>query len=461
MIDLARVHLFLQKYDVAGPRYTSYPTVPAWTTAVGAAQYQQSLQSLKPSEKLSLYFHLPFCESLCHFCGCMQVITKDHSRSAGYVQTLLKEIDQVLQFLPAQSRDVIQIHFGGGTPNFLQPDELTQIMSLIRKNFKVLPDAEIAIEMHPRTSTSEFCQNLKKLGFNRISLGIQDFNPVVQKLINRNQTYEMTKSMIEQLRALGFQSFNFDLVYGLPGQSMEGWQDSLQKVLGLSPDRLAVYSYAHVPWMRPVQRSFKDKDLPSPELKLKLFEGAFECFTQSGFTPIGMDHFAKAEDELAQAAASGNLHRNFMGYSTRADAHQIGFGVSAISFVAGNYFQNEKELKKYTACVEEGGVAPFRGFILSREDSLRRDLITRIMCAARVDIREFEKKWGIDFKIHFAEPLQQLKIFLDDHLLKWDGSILQVQNEGTLFLRNMAMVFDTYLENIREKATTPTFSRTV
>lgn len=450
----------LRRYDKPGPRYTSYPTVPAWRNLVNAGEYARDLKSLQTGEELSLYFHLPFCENLCHFCGCTQVITKDHSRSASYVETLLREVKQVVALLPPEL-SVGQIHFGGGTPNFLHPDELSQIMQAIRDHFTVLNDAEIAIEMHPRTSTPAFCERLATLGFNRVSLGVQDLDPKVQKLINRNQTFEMTRDMVVTLRALGFSSFNFDLVYGLPGQSYAGWQQTLEQVQELKPNRLAVYSYAHVPWVRPVQRTFEDSDLPPAEMKIELFEKAYRFFLAHGYEPIGMDHFALKADELARALHEGTIHRNFMGYSTRADAHQIGFGMSAISYVAGNYYQNLKVLKEYDAAVRGGGLASFRGMETSREDAIRRDLITELMCKGAVSGEAFGRKWNLDFSRHFKTELEGLKAFEADGLLTSDGSNFKAIGYGHLFLRNMAMVFDQYLGDIQAKSKNPTFSRTV
>jgi oxygen-independent coproporphyrinogen-3 oxidase len=451
----------LEKYNIPGPRYTSYPTVPAWSESVGPAGYGQSLALLKASEPLSLYFHLPFCERLCHFCGCMQVITKDHSRSRPYVNTVLKEMEQVRTFLPHSPGEVQQIHFGGGTPNFLQPEEMSDLMTAIRRHFTVHPDAEIAIEMHPRTSTRPFCDALKQLGFNRISLGVQDFDPWVQKLIHRDQSYEQTAEVVAYLRSLGFETFNFDLIYGLPGQTMGGWEDTLQKVWGLHPNRLAVYSYAHVPWVRPVQRSFQDKDLPLPELKIRLFERAYLFFREHGYHPIGMDHFALSEDDLGKASKEGGLHRNFMGYSTRADAHQIGFGVSAISFVGGNYFQNVKELPAYEGRIANGELATFRGYLLNQEDALRRELIMEIMCHGRVKIPHFERRWGIDFAEKFSEELSRLQPLMDDNLVTLEPDRLETVGFGHLFLRNIAMAFDPYLAKIRDRATHPIFSKTI
>ncbi|MCB1214831.1 MAG: oxygen-independent coproporphyrinogen III oxidase [Deltaproteobacteria bacterium] len=457
----SEVFNWLQKYNVTGPRYTSYPTVPAWSESVGALDYQKALASLQPEESFSLYFHLPFCEKLCHFCGCMQVITTDHSRSQDYVKKLLQEIALVRKQIPQRLAKVEQIHFGGGTPNFLQAKELKNLFEGIHQHFKIEDQAEIAIEMHPRTSTQAFCDQLKELGFNRISLGVQDFDPKVQKLINRHQTYEQTKDMLDYLRSLGFTSFNFDLIYGLPGQKLNTWQKTLDQVLKLDPDRLAVYSYAHVPWIKPVQRSFQDSDLPNPETKLKLFEMALKTFPQAGYELIGMDHFAKAQDELSLAKKEGSLHRNFMGYSTRAEAHQIGFGVSSISYVGGHYFQNQKQLPDYEKSIQSDNLATFRGCLLSQEDQIRRDLITQIMCLGEINFKDFEKKWSLDFKKHFASELKQLEALQQDGLLEIKDQKINCTPIGQLFLRIIAMVFDPYLEKIKTQAKNPTFSKTV
>ncbi len=457
----AELRKLLEKYNIPGPRYTSYPTVPAWSEQVGPLDYQQQLTQLPSEAPLSLYFHLPFCERLCHFCGCMQVITTDHSRSRSYVRRLLLEMKKISELLEHRRLPVCQIHFGGGTPNFLQPDELTELVEAIHHHFKPTLDAEWAIEMHPRTSTAAFCERLAQLNFNRISLGVQDFDPHVQKLIHRDQSYEMTAAMLQQLRDLGFNSFNFDLIYGLPGQTQVGWEKSLDQVLGLKPNRLAVYSYAHVPWVRPVQRSFKDSDLPNGEEKITLFLKAYERLLAATYRPIGMDHFAMAEDELSQALDNDTLHRNFMGYSTRAEAHQLGLGVSSISFVGGHYFQNRKELPAYEAALDRGELATFRGYLLNHEDTLRRDLITQIMCLGRVHLRDWHQKWGVEFHAYFAKNLPTLKPLVDDGLLHLDTTELRAIGRGHLFLRNIAMAFDPYLAKIQKEAPTPVFSKTV
>jgi oxygen-independent coproporphyrinogen III oxidase len=451
----------LKRYDVPAPRYTSYPTVPAWSAEVGVREYQEGLSQLKPHDLLSLYFHLPFCEQLCHFCGCMQVITKRHERSKEYLEVLLSEMDQVIAAIPPKSRNVSQIHFGGGTPNFFQPEELKVIMTHIHQHFQVQDDAEIAIELHPRTQTEAFCDILQELKFNRISLGVQDFEEKVQALINRFQTFEQTQAMVSYLRYLGMNAFNFDLIYGLPGQTLAGWQRTLDRVIDLKPNRLAVYSYAHVPWVRPVQRSFQDADIPPAAMKLQLFEMAYRTFTEKGYRHIGIDHFALEDDELCQALTTHTLHRNFMGYSTKADAHQIGFGVSAISYAGGHYFQNQKELPTYYKTIREGHLATFRGHLLDHDDALRRALITQVMCNGVVDIPAFEKKWEINFQDYFAPNLAQLEPMVIDQLVAVSTTELKAINEGGLLLRNVAMTFDRHLAGVQKGAQTPIFSRSV
>jgi oxygen-independent coproporphyrinogen-3 oxidase len=451
----------LKKYDVAAPRYTSYPTVPAWREEVTADDFRASLKEVAVAAPLSLYFHLPFCEKLCHFCGCMQVITQDRSRSQSYVDHLRREIGLVARELGNARRPVSQIHLGGGTPNFIQPDELSALMAAVWSRFHVLPDAEIAVEMHPRTATPAFCERLKTEGFNRISLGVQDFDDEVQRLINRFQTFAQTRDVVALLRALGFTHFNFDLIYGLPGQRLDGFRRTLNLTLSLHPDRLAIYSYAHVPWVRKVQRTFKDADLPTPELKLTLAETAKDFFVGHGYAAIGMDHYARAEDDLTRAFAEGSIHRNFMGYSTRADAHQIGFGVSAISLVNGNYFQNSKDLGDYQDGIDVGRLTTIRGFLSSADDALRRALITRLMCHGGVDLTGVGRDFGITPADYFREDFTRLAGMIADGLVELTADRLTVTPPGRFALRNVAMCFDRYLDGIRTGATTPVFSRTV
>jgi len=451
----------LQKYDVPGPRYTSYPTVPAWREDLPANSYLQSLQQVSQDDTLSLYFHLPFCENLCHFCGCFKIITKDHSRSQPYLQSLLREIKWVASHLQGSQKKVSQIHLGGGTPNFLQPSELAELMTCVRQHFAVLPDAEIAIEMHPRTSTKEFCDELKQQKFNRISLGVQSFDDQVQKLINRFQSFAQTQEMVEYLRSLGFASFNFDLIYGLPGDSVEKFAKTLDLTLKLNPDRLAVYSYAHVPWKSKIQRSFHDDDLPKPDEKLAMFALAIKTFCENGYVQIGMDHFAKTNDELFLALKNKSLHRNFMGYSTRADAHQIGFGVSSISFISGNYYQNVKDIDLYANGVACGEPVLSRGYELSTEDKIRRDLIGELMCHMQVDLLAFSKKHDLDFVKHFSKECDMLQTFVDDDLVEMTPKTLRITEPGKLALRNVCMLFDEYLDDVRKRSVNPVFSRTI
>ncbi len=474
----------LQKYDVPGPRYTSYPTAPIWSETVGVKDYISSLQAVKagkPRTKaegfirgkpLSLYFHMPFCENKCHFCGCTRISTNDHSLSAVYTEILLKEIHRVAKELQRKNEDtkkqgyeargtVNQVHFGGGSPNFFRPEEISQIMSEVRGLFDIQSDAEIAIEMNPKTSSKEFCANLWKEGFNRISVGVQDFNDNVQKLINRFQTFQITSEMISYLRELGFRHFNFDLVYGLPGQTPETFEKTLEQTLQLKPNRLAVYSYAHMPWSHPEQRSFKESDIPLPETKIKLFEMALNYFSTHGYHLIGMDHFAEEGDELFAAVKNRSVHRNFMGYSTRADAHQIGFGATSISYVNGNYFQNTRDVCQYQGIIEEHELATFRGFILSDDDKVRRAFITEMMCHLFVDFDKFSKDHKIDVEKYFADEFKLLKDFIDDGLIELTKNHLKVTPQGHLVVRNIAMCFDKYLGEIKKTARNPVFSRTV
>lgn len=461
MISSSKLKNTLKKYNVPGPRYTSYPTVPAWTENISELDYKKSLSSLKDNELLSLYFHLPFCENLCHFCGCTQIITKDHSISSDYTQVLIQEMQLVVQSLENSNKRVIQIHFGGGTPNFFKPLEMREIFNTIEENFSIENDAEIAIEMHPRTSKKDFCDELKNLGFNRISLGVQDFNPLVQEKIRRYQSYEMTKDMLEYLRQIGFSHFNFDLIYGLPFQSIEGWRDTLEKVIELNPDRLAVYSYAHVPWVRPGQRGFSDEDLPNADLKLELFDIAYRFLLEAGYNLIGMDHFAKESDDLSKAIKNGSIHRNFMGYSTKAEAHQIGFGMSSISLVNGNYFQNRKKLKSYKENIKSNSLATFKGIIIDKDVLIRRELINNLMCNGLIDFDALGEKYEINSLSYFRNEIDLLNYFINDGMLVKLDNNYKLTQEGYLCMRNIAMVFDKYLDNLQRNSKNPIFSKTI
>lgn len=450
----------LKKYDVPGPRYTSYPTVPLWSESVSSQDFSDHLGQVSSKDVLSLYCHIPFCEQLCHFCGCFKQITKDHSRSAPYVEYLIRELTTVAETLPDLGQPVCQIHFGGGTPNFLSPEELTKIMETVRRLFTLTDDAEVAIEMHPRTSRSEFCEVLKPLGFNRISLGVQDFDPHVQELIHRFQTFERTRAVVTELRDLGFRDFNFDLVYGLPGQTEKGFCKTLDQVLSLDPGRLAVYSYAHVPWKSPVQRAFQNSDLPQPDQKIRLFEIASDFFRQAGYVPIGMDHYAKPSDELTVAWKEGSLHRNFMGYTTRAEAHQVGVGLSAISFVKGHYFQNTKDMSVYQQALSQGCLTTDRGCLVTLEDQRRRAVITDLMCRLKIHKRDF---FSTDqaFDDWFSEEIKDLQAFAQDGLVCCQAEEISVTPLGRLFLRNLAMVFDESLRFQGKTSQGPVFSQTV
>ncbi|EKD52311.1 MAG: hypothetical protein ACD_62C00064G0002 [uncultured bacterium] len=451
----------LNKYDVAGPRYTSYPTLPVWANQVTAADYQTSLSQIRRDDQLSLYVHIPFCENQCHFCACSRIATTDHSLSANYVHTVIKELELVAQNLQNTKAPVTQIHFGGGSPNFLHPAELSLIMRAINKHFDVLQSAELAIEINPKTTSPAFCAVLGREGFNRVSLGVQDFSAQVQQLIHRHQTSEDTQNTLSQLKTHGVTHFNFDLVYGLPGQSLRTFQTTLETVLSLDPDRLAIYSYAHLPWTQDKQRSFDERDLPSNKLKLKLFSEALQFLTAHNYHQIGLDHFAKTNDELYQALKNKTIHRNFMGYSTRAQAHQIGLGATSISFVNGNYFQNEKNVVDYQNLIAKQQLATTKGHLLSHDDTIRRDLINQIMCHQFVDITVFEKKHTIHFADYFKNELLRLKEFAADGLVTLDNNILAVTRQGQITLRNIAMCFDAFLHQRDVNTIKTKFSRTI
>lgn len=459
----------LKKYSQPTPRYTSYPTVPAWTDAVTAKEYRQNLNTVVNTScrgepmcsPISLYFHLPFCENQCHYCGCSRIVTSNRNASAGYMQRIVREIGLVSDFIvganPCIRPFVSQIHLGGGSPNFFQPTEISAIMQAARNHFSIAKDAEVAIEINPRPHLEKFYDNLAREGFNRISLGVQDFNDNVQKRINRFQTFDTTRSTINYLRSLGIKHINLDLVCGLPGQSVATFADTLKKTIELSPSRIALYAYAHLPWSFPFQRSFDEKDLPSTDERIRIFELAYNYFTQHGYESIGMDHFARSDDPLCAALKDGTIQRNFMGYTTQANTHQIGFGMTAISFVNGNYFQNQKELAAYEQCIDKRELATAKGRILSRDDAIRRDLIMQIMCQQRIDIPALEKKYNIVFRKYFEKEIPLLNTFVDDQLLKISNTEITVIPPGHLILRNIAAVFDVYLGNNDRKR----FSKTI
>jgi oxygen-independent coproporphyrinogen-3 oxidase len=436
---------FLEKYNRPGPRYTSYPTAPVWQDNFGPDDLEQYYATANAAHSpVSLYMHLPFCDSLCLFCACNVVITKDHSVAPPYIQTLEREIDHVSRFV-SRDRPVVQFHWGGGTPTYLTPEQMEQLFLYTKERFTFAPDAEIGIEIDPRVTTSAHLESLRRLGFNRLSMGIQDFHPEVQEAIHRIQPLEMTRDLIEVARKLGFDSINVDLIYGLPLQTAERFAHTVEQVVALSPDRVAMFSYAHVPWLRKQQGALATR-LPEGMEKFHIFRAGLEHFLDAGYLYIGMDHFSRPNDELAVAQRKRTLHRNFQGYTTKAGADLYGMGVSAISGIGSCYAQNDRDVTPYRERIERRGIATMRGYRLTGDDLLRRTVISRILCHGVLNASEIEREFGIDFENAFAPEIARLAPFASDGLVDFDGGVLSTSLLGRIFIRNIAMVFDPYLE---------------
>ncbi|HVB07457.1 MAG TPA: oxygen-independent coproporphyrinogen III oxidase [Candidatus Acidoferrales bacterium] len=459
MPDLEVSEEFLAKYNRPGPRYTSYPTAPVWDDKFRQADLEEFFRGAESaSTPVSLYMHLPFCESLCLFCACNVVIQKDKKAAIPYLETLKAEINHVSQFV-SRKREVVQFHWGGGTPTYLTPAQLTDLFGCTSERFTFASNAEIGIEIDPRVTTHEHLASLRKLGFNRLSMGIQDFTPEVQKTIHRVQPFELTRDLIVEARRLGFDSLNVDLIYGLPYQTAASFADTADKVLQLSPDRIAMFSYAHVPWLRKQQGAFQGH-LPEGMEKFHIFKTGVRKFTDAGYLYIGMDHFARAGDELAIAQRNRTLHRNFQGYTTKAGADLYGMGVSAISSVGEAYAQNDRAIAPYQSAVAERGVATMRGYRLNYDDLLRREVITKLLCHTVVRKREIENTFQIRFDEYFASELAELGAMRDDGLVILGGDEILVTPLGRIFIRNVAMPFDRYLREQKMDAR-PLFSKTL
>lgn len=453
----------LKKYDRPGPRYTSYPTAVEFAETYTEADYRESLAAADAAagEPLSLYVHLPFCEERCSFCGCNVVITRKREVAAKYLGWLHREIDLLAEHLPRRRR-LSQYHWGGGTPTYQNVAEMEALQRKVLEHFRVDSDAEVAIETDPRVTSHAQMDLLKSLGFNRISMGVQDFTPEVQEAINRNQTERETRDHYDYCRKLGFHSINLDLIYGLPLQTPQAFDRNMDIVLGMRPDRVAVYSYAYVPWIKANQKKIDASRLPTPEEKLRLFCIARERFLDAGYVQIGMDHFALPDDELAQAVRKRRLFRNFMGYTVKMGTDMVGVGVSSIGDVRGSFAQNVKKLPTYYQALEAGRFPIERGYRLDRDDLIRREVITRIMCNFYLDRREVEEQFGIEFGSYFATELAELGAAdgpVGHGFLEIDPDHLEVVANGRLFVRNIAMVFDRYLRTKRSDK--PMFSRTV
>ncbi len=450
----------LYKYDRPGPRYTSYPTVPEWSDSFGPDAYIKALERASQStDPLSLYIHIPFCRMRCFYCGCNTTITNNPEKPKEYLNSLKSEIGIVTGHLG--KRNVLsQMHWGGGTPTYLNPEQIENLFTRITDKFTFSDDAEIALEIDPRITTPEQLQLLRNLGFNRISLGVQDFNENVQKAIGRYQTEDQTKSLFTKCRDLGFRGINIDLIYGLPLQTVENFASSIQHVIDMEADRVAVYSYAHLPNLKTHQRSINDDDLPQAEQKYELFATAIEKFLGTGYVQIGMDHFARPDDELAKAVKNGTLHRNFMGYTTKRTSDMLGIGMSAIGDIGGSFAQNYSKVKTYMEPINSGTNAVFRGCKLNEDDRIRRWTIISIMCNGKLDFRELFDNFNVTYADYFAQEDKDLSEFINDGLLERLENGLKVTSRGMIFVRNISMVFDAYLRK-KVEGKGPLFSRTI
>jgi len=453
----------VRRYDRPGPRYTSYPTAPQFTADFGEPQLRAVIRASNEEpipRRLSLYVHVPFCFSPCFYCGCNRVITRDTARGDAFLARLHREIALIAPLFD-RDREVIQLHFGGGTPNFLSPAQLGDVVDALRRQFHFTDsgDRDISIEIDPRFCPPEWLPELARIGFNRISLGVQDFDPQVQTAVNRIQSVEQTRAVIEAARTSGIGSINIDLIYGLPAQTLEGFARTLDTVIALRPGRLAVYSYAHLPQLFKPQKQIDTALLPSGETKLALLQLAVEKLTAAGYVYIGMDHFALPDDPLAQAQQRGSLHRNFMGYTTHADSDLIGLGVSSISHIGNSFSQNPRDLPSWEAAIDAGRLPVFRGMQMSEDDELRADLIQSLMCQGEIPITALERRYGIDFQAYFADALERLRPLKDDGLVQIAPDRIMATPQGRLLLRNIAMCFDRYLPS--PDASQSRFSRTI
>jgi oxygen-independent coproporphyrinogen-3 oxidase len=453
-------HPLLQRFDVPGPRYTSYPTADRFVEAFGEQQYIQALSQRHAGSRalpLSLYVHIPFCESVCYYCACNKVITKHHGRAAEYLRYLSREVALQVQHLGA-GHSVSQLHLGGGTPTFLSDAELEDLMQMLRRHFELVPGGEYAIEVDPRTVTEQRLQTLARLGFNRLSFGVQDFDPAVQKAVHRVQPAEQVFELVQAARKIGFESINVDLIYGLPQQTPASFKRTLEQVSELRPDRIALYAYAHLPARFKPQRRIHVAELPSPGDKLAMLSASLDGLMEAGYVYVGMDHFALPTDALAVAKRQGRLHRNFQGYSTQPDCDLIALGVSAIGRIGATYSQNAKSLEEYRDLLDQGRLPIVRGMALTRDDLLRRSVIMSIMCQGELDYESIELAHLIDFKTYFARELDTLAELADKGLVKFDNGGVQVTPIGWYLVRAIAMVFDKHLQVDQDRAS---FSRII
>ncbi len=451
----------LKRYDKPGPRYTSYPTAPVFSEKFGPVEYREEIIRTNSNENapdLSLYFHFPFCDTLCYFCGCTMLITHDKNRITEYNDFIKKEIDMVLPLI-SKKRKVQQLHWGGGTPSYLTPDEIRDVGIYTKERFNFDKDIEASVEIDPRGLTREHMEAFREAGFNRVSMGVQDFNLKVQETINRVQSEEITRDAVNWSRELGFKSINLDLIYGLPYQTTETFEHTLDKIIDISPNRIAVFNYAHVPWLKKHQRIITDDILPTPENKLATLKMTIEKLQDAGYWYIGMDHFAKPDDELSVAQKNKTLYRNFQGYSTKAGCDVYAFGMSAISQFDSMYAQNYKSLPEYYARMDSGEFATRVGYQLTEDDKIRKYTINKLMCDMELSKNDIEKQFGIIFDDYFNGDIPKLNEFLDGGFIVKEDDKYKIINTGKLIIRNIAMCFDAYLEKMMKDK--PIFSRTV
>ncbi len=445
----------LQKFDINGPRYTSYPSADRFHSDFSEQDYVGALQRVaKLKEPMSLYFHLPFCPNICYYCGCNKIITKDHGRSAKYIKYLAKEMAMVTKVMGAQGRiPVTQLHWGGGTPTFLSHEEMRELMHHTNEHFELLPGGEYSIEIDPRRVSEQDIALLAELGFNRISLGVQDFNLAVQEAVHRIQTIEETQAVIDWSRKYGFKSRSVDLIYGLPKQTPATFKETVDAVLMMNPDRLSVYNYAHLPHIFKPQRRIAEADLPPAADKLDILSNTITRLGEAGYVFIGMDHFAKPDDELAIAQQEGKLHRNFQGYSTQAECDLLAFGISSIGKVDDCYSQNVRTLDEYYAALDAGHLPVLRGLQLDQDDLLRRELIGELMCQFALNTKVFASDHQIDFQDYFKTELEELKDLEQAGLLEWRNGDIVVPIKGRLLARRVAMTFDRHLRESQARGT--------
>ncbi len=451
----------LKKFNQPGPRYTSYPTAPLFSPDFTAEDFKNEVintNSESNSSDLSLYFHFPFCESLCYFCGCNMMVSRDRRLIREYNEYLKKEIDLITPLI-SKRRKVSQMHWGGGTPSYLLPEEIRDIGAFIKSKFVFAEDIEASVEIDPRGLTFEHMQAFREIGFNRTSFGVQDFNLQVQEAINRVQSEEITRQTVEWARELGFKSVNLDLIYGLPYQTLNSFAETVEKIIDISPNRIAVFNYAHVPWLKKHQNVIPAEALPSPDERLNIFKMTIEKLIGAGYEYIGLDHFAKPDDELSIAQKNNTLYRNFQGYSTKAGCDVYAFGLSAINQFQNIYAQNLKNLKDYYKRVDSNEAATNVGYRMTFDDHVRKETIMQLMCHLEINKSDIEAKFNINFEDYFAEDIKKLDVFIAGGLLENDVDKIKIVGSGILIIRNVAMCFDAYLDKMMKEK--PVFSKTV